>query len=89
MARLCDNLGESGLKGIHLLGGVRNYVAHPLDRDTPAEVKEKYLRHLDADPVNYFYLHDLSQFYLEYGLLSFFGHQTDGYRRLIEAMQQA
>ena len=88
MARLCDSLGESGLKGIHLLGGVRNYVTHPLDRDTPAEVKEKYLKHLDPDSVNYIYLHDLSQFYLEYGLLSFFGHTTGGHRRLIEAMQQ-
>ena len=89
MAKLCDNLGESGLRGTHLLGGVRNYVTHPLDPRTSAEVKEEYLKHLDADHEIYFYLHDLSQFYLEYGLLSFFGHATGGsYRRLLETMQQ-
>lgn len=89
MARLSKDLGESEMRGAHLLGGVRNYVAHPLDRDLPAEVKEKYLKYLDADPVNYPYLHDLSQFYLEYALLNFFGYETSGsYRQLLETMQQ-
>ena len=90
MARLCEDLDESKLRGSYLLGGVRNYVAHPLDPHTPAEVKEKYLRYLDADPVSYFYLYDLSQFYLEYALLKFFGYETadDNYRRLVETIQQ-
>ena len=89
MARLCEDLDESELRGPYLLSGVRNYVAHPLNPDTPAEVKEKYLRYLDSDPVSYFYLYDLSQFYLEYALLKFFGYETDGsYRRLVETMQQ-
>ena len=64
MARLCDNLDEPAKRGPYLLSGVRNYVAHPLDPKTPAEVKKRYLQYLDADTTNYFYLHDLSQFYL-------------------------
>ena len=89
MARLCDNLGESEMRGVCLLGGVRNYVAHPLDPDAQAEVKDKYLKYLDVDPINCFYLHDLSQFYLEYSLLKFLGFETgDGHRRLLETIQQ-
>ena len=88
MARLSKNLGESKMRGAYLLGGVRNYVTHPLDPKTRAEVKKKYLKYLDTDPVNYFYLHDLSQFYLEYVLLDFLGCETSGiYRRLLETMQ--
>ena len=45
MARLCENLGESEMRGAYLLGSVRNYVAHPLDPGTPAEVKVKYLKY--------------------------------------------
>ena len=89
MARLCENLGESEMRGVFLLGGVRNYVAHPLDPDAQAEVKDKYLKYLDVDPVNCFYLHDLSQFYLEYALLKFLGFETgDGHRQLLETIQQ-
>ena len=89
MVMLSENLDQSDMRGIHLLGKVRNYVAHPLDPDTPGEVKDKYLRHLDVDSANYFYLHDLSQFYLEYGLLKFLGFENgDSHRQLLEAMQQ-
>ena len=89
MARLCKNLGESEMRGPCLLGGVRNYVAHPLNRDAPAEVKDKYLKYLDVDPVNCFYLHDLSQFYLEYGFLKFLGFENiDSHRQLLETIQQ-
>ncbi len=89
MARLCENLGESEMRGVYLLGSVRNYVAHPLNPDTPAEVKVNYLKYLDVDPANYFYLHDLSQFYLDYGLLKFLGFETrDSHRQLLETLQQ-
>ena len=89
MARLCDDLDEFAKRGPYLLSGVRNYVAHPLDPKTPAEVKKRYLQYLDADPTNYFYLQDLSQFYLEHALLKFFGQNTGGrYRQLLETLQQ-
>ncbi len=87
--RLSEDLGESEKRGAYLLGQVRNYVTHPLDPDTPAEVKEQYLEYLDSDPVLYFYLHDLSQFYLEYAFLKFCGYETDDYRLLLETQQQA
>ena len=77
------------MRGAYLLSGVRNYVAHPLNPGTPSEFKEKYFKHLDVDPVNCSYLHDLSQFYLEYALLKFQGSNTgDGHRQLLETIQQ-
>ena len=89
MARLSEDLEEPALRGTYLLGCVRNYVAHPLDRNAQAEVKQKHLKHLDADSANYFYLHDLSQFYLEYALLKFLGFEVgDNHRQLLEALQK-
>ena len=88
MTRLSEDLGESERRGSYLLGRVRNYVAHPLDAATPAEVKKIYLEYLDYDPVLYLYLHDLSQFYLEYTFLKFCGYETRGHRRLLETQQQ-
>ena len=89
MWRLSKNLGEDEFRGVHLLGNVRNYVTHPLDRNRPAEIKSKYREFLDSSPLHYFYLHDLSQFYLEYALLRFFGYEASGgYRQLREAVQQ-
>ncbi len=89
ISRLSKALGESSMRGVHLLGNVRNYVAHPLDPESPAEIKELYRNHLDSTPLIYTYLHDLSQFYLEYGLLRFFGYNADGsYRQLLEAIQR-
>ena len=43
MTRLCEDLGESKLRGAFLLGDVRNYVVHPLNPSTSAEIKEKQL----------------------------------------------
>ena len=89
MAKLCVALDEPALRGAYLLGNVRNYVAHPLDRNGQAKVKQKYLNHLDVDSAKYFYLHDLSQFYLEYALLRFLGFEVgDHHRQLLETLQQ-
>ena len=88
MARLSQNLDELKKRGAHLLNQVRNYIAHPLDRNTSAEVKQKHLRYLDSNPVHYHYLHDLSQFYLEYSFLKFCGYQGVSYRKLLESLQQ-
>ena len=88
ITRLLKDLNVNEAKGPHLLNTVRNYVAHPLDRNTPAEVKEEYLNYLDAYPMHYVYLHDLSQFYLEYAFLKFFGYKTNDYRQLLETMHK-
>ncbi len=88
MAKLCSDLDVGDLIGSHLLGNVRNYVSHPLDPKTPAEVKERHRKYLDSDRSRYAYLHDLSQFYLEYLLLDYCGIQTSEHRRLLEAMQK-
>ena len=50
--------------GPKLINEVRNYVVHPLERDSNT-IKQEYLEHLDDDYSPYFYLHDLCQFYLE------------------------
>ena len=87
--KLSETLGQSSMKRPFLLGSVRNYVAHPLDLNRPAEMKKKYLKYLDADHSHCFYLHDLSQFYLEYALLKFLGFDaSNSYRPLLEAIQQ-
>ncbi len=89
MARLSENLNEPGMRGVHLLCSVRNYVTHPLDRKRPAKIKKLFRNHLDSIPTNYLYLHDLSQFYLEYSLLKFLGCNVGGsYRGLLEALRQ-
>lgn len=43
-----------------------------------------YKQHLDNDPRQYFYLQDLSQFYLEYMFLEFCGYTPQDYRGLME-----
>ena len=89
MTRLSEDLGEIERRGCYVLGDVRNYIVHPLDPSRPAEVKEKFLKYLDADVENYFYLHDLSQFYLEYALLKYLGCEPgSSYRKLLETLQQ-
>ena len=89
MARLCSDLNEPALRGAYLLGCVRNYVAHPLDPKEQAAVKQEHRIHLDVDSANYVYLHDLSQFYLEYVFLKFLGFEVgDHHRQLREALQQ-
>ncbi len=84
MARLFEDLlDEPAFSGAYLLGKVRNYVVHPLELGAQAEVKQKYLKYLDVDSGNYFYLHDLSQFYLEYVFLKFLGFEVgDNHRQL-------
>ena len=83
MARLSDKLDLSNYKGPYLLNSVRNYIPHPLDNNPQQQndekpspvVKEKHLKYLDSDWRHYLYLHDLSQFYLEYSLLRFCGYE--------------
>ena len=90
LARLCRELvkaEENRERGPYLLNEVRNYVAHPLRRKE-AEIKKKHLDLLDSDMSHYVYLHDLSQFYLEYMFLSFCGYETRSFRDLLEAKQQ-
>ena len=60
---LCVNM-----TGPDLINSVRNYVAHPLERNSDT-IKQRYLKHLDQNYSPYFYLVDLCQFYLEYLLL--------------------
>ncbi len=67
MAAIAKNLSGDN-NGPRLLGDVRNYVVHPLERIG----KERY-KELDSDSSLYVYLHDLSQFYLEYMFLAFLG----------------
>ncbi len=67
MAALAENLSVKN-NGPWLLGEVRNYVVHPLERTGEERYKE-----LDSDPSLYVYLHDLSQFYFEYMFLAFLG----------------
>ena len=90
MAKLCKDLvkaEENRERGPYLLNEIRNYVAHPLDRRKEAEIKEKHLDLLDSNLSHYFYLHDLSQFYLEYMFLSFCGYETHRFRDLLETKQ--
>ena len=62
----CDECSH----GAHLLNDVRNYIAHPLDPNNAATIKERFRASLDSEALTYFVLHDLSQFYLEYLLLA-------------------
>ena len=90
MAKICKDLvkkEEHQERGSYLLNEVRNYVAHPLDRRKEAEIKKEHLDLLDSNLSHYVYLHDLSQFYLEYMFLSFCGYETSRFRDLLEAMQ--
>ena len=84
---LGTHLGKAETRGAPLLGRVRNYVAHPLRRKTPVKIKASYINYLDADPAQYAYLHDLSQFYLEYMLLKFCNYAVKRHRPLLESLQ--
>ena len=74
--------------GSYLLNSVRNYVTHPLDRKQPSQVKATHAKLLDSNPEQYFLLHDLSQFYLEYLFLSFCGMEAPNgtHRKLLETL---
>ena len=87
--KLCRDLKVKDDQGPFLLNTVRNYVAHPLDRRTDAEVKAEHPNYLDADPMSYVHLHDLSQFYFEYTFLRYCGYVNDWYRDLLETRHQA
>ena len=95
LAKLYGNLkvekdSKGNCLGLNLLNAVRNYVAHPLDRDTPASIKAMYLKHLDADYTQYMFLHDLCQYYLEYLFLEYCNFEVAraglDYRPLIEEL---
>ena len=85
--RVRKELGVCEEQGPYLLNTVRNYVVHPLDRKRRAQIKEMPAKHLDADKTQYVYLHDLSQFYLEYMLLKYCNYDVgvDNHRRLLES----
>ena len=83
---LCKSLNITDLRGCHLLGEVRNYITHPLDR-TAAAIKSHHLKALEGDAMRlryYFYLHDLCQFYLEYAFLTFCGYEIHDFRQLYD-----
>ena len=88
LSALGKRIGQAELRGSCLLSRVRNYVIHPLRAKMPIKVKPNYVNYLDTDPIQYSYLHDLSQFYLEYMLLKFCGYKVNGYRRLLESLQR-
>ena len=67
MVAIAENLSAEK-NGPRLLNEVRNYVVHPLER-----IGEDHYKELDSDSSLYVYLHDLSQFYLEYIFLAFLG----------------
>ena len=83
--RIRKELGVCQKQGPYLLNKVRNYIVHPLERKTQAQIKEILSTYLDADKIQYVYLHNLSQFYLEYMLLKYckFDVGADNHRRLL------
>ena len=85
--RIRSELGVCEKQGPYLLNNVRNYVIHPLDKNQQAQIKETLSKYLDTDKIQYVYLHDLSQFYLEYILLKYcnFDVGVDNHRRLLES----
>ena len=88
MTKLCKDLNVGNNQGPYLLNTVLSYVPHPLERGTAAEVKARHMSHLDADPMNYVYLHDLSQFYFEYAFLKLCEYLPKEYRPLLETRHQ-
>ena len=80
--KLCSDLSISDNGGASLLVKIRNYIVHPLGKNTV--VKPGPLQYVDGDKMRYVHLHNLSQFYLEYMLLRFCGHNVAHYRRLRE-----
>ena len=84
--QLCSDLNISNNNGACLLVDVRNYVAHPLDKNPV--IKPGYLQHVDGDLAHYIHLHDLSQFYLEHVLLRFCGFAVAHHRQLLELQRR-
>ena len=81
--QLARKLG-AGRSGPHVIYSTRNYVVHPLERDTDT-IKQGHLEYLDDNYSPYFYLHDLCQFYLEYLLLiGLCDYQPQHFRHLTE-----
>ena len=89
LKKLCRDLDVKDDQGPLLLNTVRNYVTHPLEPKTDAEIKAKHLNYLDADQMSYVHLHDLSQFYFEYTFLRYCGYVNEWYRDLLETRHQA
>ena len=74
--------------GPHVIYSARNYVVHPLERGTDT-IKQGHLEYLDDNYSPYLYLHDLSQFYLEYLLLiGLCDYKPQHFRSLIETREQ-
>ena len=84
--RLHKNLRSSNDLGANIIVTVRNYVAHPLHKKR-TEIRPQYLEYLDSDVVQYVYLHDLSQFYLEYVFLRSCGFNIGSHRTLLETQR--
>ena len=87
--RLCDELSVTAREGTYLLNEVRNYVTHPLKRGTSATIKRDAFERLDSDWMQYTYLHDLSQFYLEYLFLRFCNCDFNEHSRLLREEREA
>lgn len=80
-ANLATELGLSQ-SGVPLLNSVRNYVVHPLQKNSHA-VKSQHAELLDKTYSKYFYVHDLSQYFLEYLFLHGFCNYTPQHHRLL------
>ena len=69
----CDKLNIGCGKGVYLLNEVRNYVPHPLEPRTNAEIKPGAHEFLHKNRLPLAFLHDLSQFYFEHLFLTYCG----------------
>ena len=69
----CDKLGIGTYKGVYLLNEIRNYVPHPLEPKTNAEIKPEIHEFIHGNRQPLAYLHDLSQFYFEHLFLAYCG----------------
>ena len=83
-SQLCSGLNVVDKKGAALLINVRNYITHPLEKNT-ITVKLPQHQSLDDDKLYYLYLHDLSQFYFEYLVLRLCAEGVNMHRKLLEA----
>ncbi len=82
--KIMRDLGISG-SGFQLINSVRNYVTHPMEKKNPKATKALYRDYLDTEFAPYLFVHDLSQFYLEYLFLKAFCDYTPPrHRYLIE-----
>ena len=78
---LATELGLSQ-SGIPLLNSIRNYVMHPLQKNSHA-FKSQHAELLDNTYSEYFYVHDLSQYFLEYLFLHGLCNYTPEHHRLL------